>query len=51
VALRADVPDVTVDLPTGTWRDVLGGRGLGGRVALADLLGDHGIALLERTAR
>jgi (1->4)-alpha-D-glucan 1-alpha-D-glucosylmutase len=50
VALRAGVPDVTVELPTGTWRDVLGERGLGGRVALADLVGDHGIALLERTA-
>jgi len=49
-ALRAGVPDVSIDLPLGPWRDVLGERNVGGRLALADLLGEHGIALLERTA-
>jgi (1->4)-alpha-D-glucan 1-alpha-D-glucosylmutase len=50
-ALRADVPNVSIDLPIGTWRDVLGDRTLGGRLALPDLLGEHGVALLERAAR
>ncbi len=49
-ALRAQVPEVSVDLPVGTWRDVLHDRGFGGRVPLAELLGDEGVALLERTA-
>jgi (1->4)-alpha-D-glucan 1-alpha-D-glucosylmutase len=48
-ALRADVPDITVDLPVGTWRDVLHERNLGGRLPLADLLGEHGVALLTRS--
>jgi (1->4)-alpha-D-glucan 1-alpha-D-glucosylmutase len=50
-ALRATVPDVTIDLPIGTWRDVLRDRSLDGRVALADLVGDDGVALLERADR
>ncbi len=49
-AVRAAVPDAAVELPIGAWRDVLRDRNLGGRVALADLLGSDGIALLERTA-
>jgi (1->4)-alpha-D-glucan 1-alpha-D-glucosylmutase len=39
-----------VDVPAGTWRDALAGgeRRLAGPIPLADLLGEHGIALLER---
>jgi (1->4)-alpha-D-glucan 1-alpha-D-glucosylmutase len=50
-ALRSGVPDATVDVPAGTWRDVLAGgeRTLSGPVPLAELLGEPGIALLERT--
>jgi (1->4)-alpha-D-glucan 1-alpha-D-glucosylmutase len=49
--VRAGVPDSAVDVRAGTWRDVLAGgeRRLGGRIPLAELLGEHGIALLERT--
>jgi (1->4)-alpha-D-glucan 1-alpha-D-glucosylmutase len=39
----------TVSLPDGNWRDVLGDRSLSGRISVADLTGEHGIALLERT--
>jgi (1->4)-alpha-D-glucan 1-alpha-D-glucosylmutase len=48
-ALRGG-PIASVDVPAGTWRDALAGgeRRLGGPVPLADLLGEHGIALLER---
>jgi (1->4)-alpha-D-glucan 1-alpha-D-glucosylmutase len=50
VAMRGDGAATSVDVPAGTWRDVLAGgeRALGGQVPLADLLDDHGIALLER---
>jgi (1->4)-alpha-D-glucan 1-alpha-D-glucosylmutase len=50
-ALRAGAPDSAIDVPAGTWRDVLAGgeRRLGGRVPLAELLGETGVALLERT--
>jgi (1->4)-alpha-D-glucan 1-alpha-D-glucosylmutase len=49
-ALRGE-PAASIDVPAGTWRDALAGgeRRLGGPVPLADLLGEHGIALLERT--
>jgi (1->4)-alpha-D-glucan 1-alpha-D-glucosylmutase len=49
-ALRADVPEASVDVPAGTWRDVLAGgeRKLAGQVPLAELLDEHGLALLER---
>jgi (1->4)-alpha-D-glucan 1-alpha-D-glucosylmutase len=47
-ALRAAVPDVALDLPAGTWHDVLGDRRLRGRIALSELLTDQGISLLER---
>jgi (1->4)-alpha-D-glucan 1-alpha-D-glucosylmutase len=48
-ALRGE-PAAAVEVPAGTWRDVLAGgeRRLAGPVPLADLLGEHGIALLER---
>jgi (1->4)-alpha-D-glucan 1-alpha-D-glucosylmutase len=48
-ALRGE-PAAAVDVPAGTWCDTLGGgeRALAGPVPLAELLGDHGIALLER---
>jgi (1->4)-alpha-D-glucan 1-alpha-D-glucosylmutase len=48
-ALRGE-PAASVDVPAGTWRDVLAGgeRRLAGPLPLADLLGEHGIALLER---
>jgi (1->4)-alpha-D-glucan 1-alpha-D-glucosylmutase len=39
----------TVSLPDGNWRDVLGDRSLSGRLSIADLTGELGIALLERT--
>jgi (1->4)-alpha-D-glucan 1-alpha-D-glucosylmutase len=44
-------PAASVDVPAGTWRDALAGgeRRLSGPVPLSDLLGEHGIALLERT--
>jgi (1->4)-alpha-D-glucan 1-alpha-D-glucosylmutase len=50
-ALRPGVPEAALDVPAGTWRDVLAGgeRSLSGPVPLAELLGEHGIALLERT--
>jgi (1->4)-alpha-D-glucan 1-alpha-D-glucosylmutase len=48
-ALRAQNPGLSLALPAGTWHDVLGDRRLSGPVSLADLFGDHGIALLERT--
>jgi (1->4)-alpha-D-glucan 1-alpha-D-glucosylmutase len=38
----------TVSLPDGKWRDVLGDRSLSGRLSVADLTGELGIALLER---
>jgi (1->4)-alpha-D-glucan 1-alpha-D-glucosylmutase len=49
-ALRAVVPDVSLSLPAGEWRDVLAERRLSGPVPLAELVGDHRVALLERTA-
>jgi (1->4)-alpha-D-glucan 1-alpha-D-glucosylmutase len=49
-AVRLSPPEGSVDLPAGGWRDVLAERVLSGRVALAELLGDEGVALLERTA-
>jgi len=47
-AVRGDGGGGAIDLPAGEWRDVLGERRLGGRVAVVELLGEHGIALLER---
>jgi (1->4)-alpha-D-glucan 1-alpha-D-glucosylmutase len=48
-ALRGE-PAAAIDVPAGTWRDTLGGgeRRLAGPVPLAELVGEHGIALLER---
>jgi hypothetical protein len=46
-ALRSESPGLSLPLPRGTWHDVLGDRRLSGPVSLAELLGDHGIALLE----
>jgi maltooligosyltrehalose synthase len=48
-ALRGE-PAAAIAVPAGTWRDVLAGgeRRLAGPVPLAELLGEHGIALLER---
>jgi (1->4)-alpha-D-glucan 1-alpha-D-glucosylmutase len=48
-ALRGE-PAAAVDVPAGTWRDVLAGgeRRLAGPVPLGELLVEHGIALLER---
>jgi (1->4)-alpha-D-glucan 1-alpha-D-glucosylmutase len=50
VALRGDGGGATLDVPAGVWRDVLRGgeRPLAGPVPLAELLGEHGIALLAR---
>jgi (1->4)-alpha-D-glucan 1-alpha-D-glucosylmutase len=49
--LRGDGSGVTVDLPEGHWRNLLGGgeRPLGGTMELSDLIDEHGLALLERT--
>ena len=51
-ALRGE-PAGTIDVPAGTWRDALAGgeRRLAGPVPAADLLGEHGIALLERVVK
>ena len=48
-AVRGE-PAAAIDVPAGTWRDTLDGgeRALSGHVPLAELLGEHGIALLER---
>jgi len=48
-ALRGE-PGTAIDVPAGTWRDTLGGgeRRLAGPAPLAELLGEHGIALLDR---
>ena len=48
-ALRGE-PAGAIDVPAGTWRDALAGgeRRLSGPVPLGELLGQHGIALLER---
>jgi (1->4)-alpha-D-glucan 1-alpha-D-glucosylmutase len=50
VGLRGDGARTSVDVPAGTWRDVLAGgeRRLAGPVPLAELLGEHGVALLAR---
>ena len=48
-ALRGE-PTAAIDVPAGTWRDARpgGGRRLAGPLPLAELIGEHGIALLER---
>ena len=51
VALRGTVAGAKLDLPAGTWRDVLRGSDdleLTRAVAPDALLGEHGLALLER---
>ena len=52
-ALRRRDVGSSVEVPAGTWRDVLGGgeQRLGGAVPVAELVGEHGVALLERTDR
>jgi hypothetical protein len=51
-ALRGE-PAGSIDVPAGTWRDALAGgeRHIGGPVSAAELLGEHGIALLERVVK
>jgi (1->4)-alpha-D-glucan 1-alpha-D-glucosylmutase len=47
---NADWADTTIELPAGAWRDELGGaERAGGRVTLAELLGDFPMALLVRS--
>jgi (1->4)-alpha-D-glucan 1-alpha-D-glucosylmutase len=49
VLLRGDGEDV--ELPAGRWRDALGERTLpGGSAPVAELCGEHGVALLTRQA-
>jgi (1->4)-alpha-D-glucan 1-alpha-D-glucosylmutase len=52
VVLRPAGDEVDIELPEGRWRDVLGdsdsARELGGTVAVAQLVGPQGFALLER---
>ena len=51
VALRKRPSRATLtDLPGGRWRDVLRGeeRSFGGREPVADLVGEHGVAVFER---
>jgi (1->4)-alpha-D-glucan 1-alpha-D-glucosylmutase len=47
VATRASVPSGSLSVPAGTWQDVLRG-GTVSSWALADLLDEHGIAVLKR---
>jgi (1->4)-alpha-D-glucan 1-alpha-D-glucosylmutase len=47
VATRAIAPTGSLAVPAGTWQDVLRG-GTAGSWALADLLDEHGIAVLKR---
>jgi (1->4)-alpha-D-glucan 1-alpha-D-glucosylmutase len=47
VATRAVAPAGSLTVPAGTWQDVLRG-GTAGSWALADLLDEHGIAVLKR---
>jgi (1->4)-alpha-D-glucan 1-alpha-D-glucosylmutase len=49
-AVRLSPPGGSVDLPDGEWRDVLADRTLRGSVPTAELIGEHGVALLERSA-
>jgi (1->4)-alpha-D-glucan 1-alpha-D-glucosylmutase len=51
-AVRAE-PAGTIDVPPGTWRDALAGgeRRFAGPVPAAELLAEHGIALLERVVK
>jgi (1->4)-alpha-D-glucan 1-alpha-D-glucosylmutase len=51
-ALRGE-PTGAIDVPAGTWRDALAGgeRHFAGPVTTAELLGEHGIALLERVVK
>jgi (1->4)-alpha-D-glucan 1-alpha-D-glucosylmutase len=50
-AVRGGGGGGALDLPAREWRDVLaGGSARSGRVAVAGLLGEHGVALLERAA-
>jgi (1->4)-alpha-D-glucan 1-alpha-D-glucosylmutase len=46
--VRGDGGGVRVALPPGEWRSVLGDAAFSGDVELAELAGEHGIALLER---
>jgi (1->4)-alpha-D-glucan 1-alpha-D-glucosylmutase len=47
--LRREGVDGVVEVPAGTWRDVLADRQLeGGHVAVGELAGEHGVVLLER---
>jgi hypothetical protein len=47
VATRTSVPTGSLSAPAETWQDVLRG-GTAGSWALADLLDEHGIAVLKR---
>jgi (1->4)-alpha-D-glucan 1-alpha-D-glucosylmutase len=51
VATRPGPPDGALEGASGRWRDVLYGdeRELGASVALAELLDEYGVAVLERT--
>jgi hypothetical protein len=51
VATRPGPPEGALEGAQGRWRDVLQGdeRVLDGSVALAELLDEYGIAVLERT--
>jgi (1->4)-alpha-D-glucan 1-alpha-D-glucosylmutase len=51
-AVRGE-PAGSIDVPAGTWRDALAGgeRHFAGAVPAAELLGEHGIALLERVVK
>ncbi len=50
VAVRADAPEGMLEAPRGRWRDVLGGeeRSFTGAEPLSRVLGEHGLAVLER---
>ena len=53
VTTRDGASEGTFAAPQGRWRDVLRGeqRTFSGRQRLGDVLGEHGIAVLERLGR
>jgi (1->4)-alpha-D-glucan 1-alpha-D-glucosylmutase len=53
VGVREDAGGGSLEAPGGRWRDVMRGdeRSFGGRTPVADVLGEHGVAVFERVSR